>query len=354
MLETNLHIFSMNRDNGHSLKEIAAYIKAELEGDPEHRIHGLATLAAAENTQLAFLANKNYQKHLADTGAGCVLLSPSMSALFSGNKLVMNDPYLGFARLTALFKHPAAETIGYDGGNIHPTAVVHDNASIAEDVLIGPQVVVEQGVSIGNGTIIGAGCFIGKNSAIGKDTQLHANVTINPGVCIGSNVIVHSGAVIGADGFGFARDGEHWQKIYQLGGVEVGDHVEIGACSTIDRGALGNTVLEEGVKIDNQVQIAHNVRIGAHTAIAGCAGIAGSAIIGKHCTIAGGVGIVGHVTIADHVHITGMTMVSKSIDEAGSYSSGVPMLPTKKWRKNAVRFSQLDDLIRKLKNLITE
>ena len=344
----------MTRDNSHALKEIAAYVKAELEGDPEHRIHGLATLAAAENTQIAFLANKNYQKYLANTGAGCVLLSPDMSVLFSGNKLVMDDPYLGFARLTALFKHPASETTDYDGSNVHPAAVVHNNALVAEDALIGPQAVIEQDVSIGNGTIIGAGCFIGRNSTIGKNTQLHANVTINQGVCIGSNVIVHSGAVIGADGFGFARDGEHWQKIYQLGGVEVGDHVEIGACSTIDRGALGNTVLEEGVKIDNQVQIAHNVRIGAHTAIAGCTGIAGSTVIGKHCTIAGGVGIVGHVTIADYVHITGMTMVSKSIDEAGSYSSGVPMLPTKKWRKNAVRFSQLDDLIRKVKNLITE
>ena len=339
----------MIENNSYALAELASYLQAELYGDPDYRIQGLSTLVAADNNELAFLANNRYQKCLADTKAGCVMLSPSMSAAFSGNKLVVADPYLGFARLTALFKPAVVEPGEYDSANVHVSAVVHNDATVATDALIGPQTVIEQGVVVESGATIGAGCFVGRDSTIGQNTHLHANVTINYGTHVGSDVIIHSGVVIAADGFGFARDGQRWQKIHQLGAVEIGNDVEIGACSTIDRGALENTVLEEGVKIDNQVQIAHNVRIGAHTAIAGCTAIAGSTTIGKYCTIAGAVGIIGHLTIVDNVHITAMTLVTKSINKAGSYSSGVPMSPTKQWRKNAVRFNQLDNFITQTK-----
>lgn len=337
----------MTESNSYLLSALASYLKAELYGDPNYCIAGLSTLAKAGSSDLAFLANHRYQKYLAETNAGCVLLDPAMSTAFTGNKLVVADPYLAFARLTALFRPAIVAPGEYDGANIHASAAVHASATVAVDALVGPQAVIERDVTIASGAIIGAGCFIGRGSAIGKNSQLHANVTINYGTQIGSDVIVHSGAVIAADGFGFARDGQCWQKIYQLGGVVIEDSVEIGACSTVDRGALGDTVLEAGVKIDNQVQIAHNVRVGAHTAIAGCVGIAGSTVIGKRCTIAGAVGISGHLTIADDVHITAMTMVTRSIAEAGSYSSGILMLPTPQWRKNAVRFNQLDNFVRR-------
>jgi UDP-3-O-[3-hydroxymyristoyl] glucosamine N-acyltransferase len=211
--------------------------------------------------------------------------------------------------------------------------------------------VIEAGVCIGAGTYVGPGCFIGQDSCIGQDSRLYANATVYAGVNIGARVILHSGAVIGADGFGFAPEKGRFIKIAQLGGVMIGNDVEIGANTTIDRGALGDTVIEEGVKLDNQIQVAHNVRIGAHTVVAACAGISGSSKVGRHCMIGGGVGIAGHLTIADGVHLTGMTLVTHDIREAGVYSSGTAIEPNKSWRRNVARFRQLDQWVKRIREL---
>jgi UDP-3-O-[3-hydroxymyristoyl] glucosamine N-acyltransferase len=229
--------------------------------------------------------------------------------------------------------------------------VIADSAHIGDGVSIGPHAVVEDGVAIASGVVLGAGSYVGQGSSIGANSWLGPNVNIYHGVSIGSEVTIHSGAVIGADGFGFANDRGAWVKIHQLGGVEIGDRVEIGACTTIDRGALGNTVIEDGVILDNHVQIAHNVRIGENTAMAAYAGIAGSAVIGKNCIFAGQSGAVGHVTICDNVHAMARCTLSKSIDKPGSYSSGLLMYETPVWRRNAARFGQLDDLARRVKKL---
>jgi len=253
---------------------------------------------------------------------------------------------LGYAKLTAYFDRAPVAKVG-----VHPSAVVDNSATLGAEVSIGPNAVVSAGTVIEDGVIIGAGSCVGEDSHIGANSHLHANVTITHGVYIGRNCIFHSGSVIGADGFGFAPDNNRWQKIHQLGGVVIGDRVEVGAGTTIDRGALGDTRIDTGVIIDNLVMIAHNVHVGEHTAIAGCSGIAGSTSVGKNCTIAGGVGMVGHINVCDGVHVSGMTLVNKSIKKPGAYSSGTGITAMKKWRKNAVRFSQLDDMAVRLKTL---
>jgi UDP-3-O-[3-hydroxymyristoyl] glucosamine N-acyltransferase len=261
--------------------------------------------------------------------------------------LRVKNPYLAYAQVSVLFDKKPACTPG-----VHVSAVVDPSASIAVSACIGPNVVIEANVVVGDKTVIEAGSVIGDHTVIGKQCHIHRNVTVYHSVSMGDRVTIHSGAVIGADGFGFApKPGGGWQKIHQLGSVSIGSDVDIGANTTIDRGALGDTVIADGVIIDNLVQIAHNVHIGKNTAIAGCVGIAGSASIGANCTLAGGVGLVGHITIADNVHITGMTMVTKSIQEAGSYSAGTPMTTTAEWKRNAVRFSQLDGMAKRLSDL---
>ena len=328
----------------YSLKQLADYIDADIEGDKDCMIDGLGTLKDAQPKQLAFYANSRYKNYLAQTSAGGVILRSSERNAYAGNKLIMADPYLGYARLTALFVGDAASSPA-----IHPTATIAGDVKLGADISIGPNVVIEGGSVIGSGVTLFPGCYIGKNVVIGDDTIIYANASLYDGVSLGQHCIVHSGAVIGSDGFGFAPSQDGWQKIYQLGSVEIGNGVEVGANTTIDRGALGNTVIADGVKIDNQVQVAHNVEIGEQTAIAAAAAIAGSTVIGKRCTIAGAVGIVGHLAIVDDVHVTAMTMVTKSILHSGSYSSGVPMNETRQWRKNAVRFNQLDSMARQLK-----
>lgn len=330
----------------YTVKALADYIGADYDGDGDYSINGLASLPEATRSKLSFYVNSRYKDKLQASNAGCVLIREEHKMLFSGNKLVVSDPYLSYAKLSYLFREQALSA-----PSIHPSATIADDAVLGDDVSIGPNVVIEAGAKIGANCSIGANSVIGKRACIGAHSILYSNVNIYNDVHIGENCILHSASVIGSDGFGFAPSSDGWTKIYQLASVYIGDDVEIGAGTTIDRGALENTVIESGVKIDNQVQIAHNVRIGEHSAIAAATAIAGSAIIGKRCTIAGGVGVVGHITITDDVHITAMSMITKSISQPGSYSSGVPMNNTRAWKKNAARFNQLDDIARELSSL---
>jgi UDP-3-O-[3-hydroxymyristoyl] glucosamine N-acyltransferase len=322
-----------------TLLDLAQRIGAELIGDPQHKISALATLQSATSTQLSFIANPAYKKYLATTGAGAVIVHPDLADEVTCNKLLSANPYLAYAQLSSLFDMSPRSS-----GRVHPSAVVGENCVLGDSISIGAHSVIADGVTLADGVIIDAGCYVGSHSIIGAGTKLYPNVTVYHGVSIGADCIFHSGCVIGADGFGYAPSGDGWVKVHQLGGVVIGDRVEVGANTTIDRGALDDTVIDDGVIVDNLVQIGHNVRLGKNTAIAAHTAVGGSACIGENCTIAGAVAIAGHVTLADKVHITGMSMVSSSITEAGSYSSGVPLAPTKEWRKNAARFRQLDAL----------
>lgn len=325
------------------LAELATLLDADLIGNPQQEISALSTLQNASLGDLTFIANPAYRKYLAGSQAGAVLIHPDLVDEFGGNKLVVRKPYVAYAKASQIFNNRRSPQSG-----IHTTAVIGRNCVIGNNVSIGANVVIGEGVVIADNVVVGAGCYIGDDSAIGTNTILSANVTLYHGVSIGSDCRIHSGAVIGADGFGFAPDDGAWVKVHQLGGVVIGNRVEIGACTCIDRGALDNTCIADDVIIDNQVQIAHNVSIGKGTAIAGQVGIAGSTSIGEYCTIAGAVGIVGHLTITDRVHITALSLVTGSINEPGSYSSGTALGPTKEWRKNAARFRQLDKLATRL------
>lgn len=329
-----------------TLAELAAQLDAELRGDPAQVIRGLATLQEAGADQLSFLANPQYRKFLPDSQAGAVLLTAADAEGFAGNALVVANPYLAYAGLSHQFDRKPRAAAG-----IHPTAVVDEGAQVDATASIGPYAVVEAGAQIGAGVTVGAHCFVGARSVIGEGGWLAPRVTLYHDVRIGKRVVIQSGAVLGGEGFGFANQKGIWQKIAQIGGVTLGDDVEIGANTTIDRGALSDTIVGNGVKLDNQIMIAHNVQIGDHTAMAGCCGISGSAKIGKHCMLAGGVGLVGHIEICDNVFVTGMTMVTRSITEPGSYSSGTAMQPAAEWKKSAARIRQLDDMARRLQQL---
>lgn len=331
---------------GYTLAELAQHIGAQLRGDPACRITGVASLQQAGAEQVSFLDNPRYRKYLAKTQAAAIILAPAELAACSIPALVTETPYLGYAKVATLFQQLPKATVG-----IHPSAVVAENCQIHPTASIGPLCVLGSDVVIGEGVIIGAGCVIGEGVQIGAHSRLWANVTLYYGTTIGQRAVIHSGAVIGSDGFGIANDKGRWYKVPQLGKVCIGDDVEIGANTTIDRGAVNDTVIEEGAKLDNQVQIGHNVRIGAHTAIAGCTGIAGSTQIGKHCLIGGGVGIAGHLEITDQVALTAMSGVSTSIDKPGVYSSGFPALPNHDWWKNLARFRKLDEMARQLRKL---
>jgi UDP-3-O-[3-hydroxymyristoyl] glucosamine N-acyltransferase len=326
-----------------TLAELAQRIGAELIGDSQHIISALATLQSATATDLSFIANPTYKKHLANTQAGAVLCAPDLAEFIAGNKLIVANPYLCYAQLTSLFD----TSLIYQSA-IHPSASIGNNCVLGQNICIQANAVIGDDVTLGDGVVVGAGAVVGANSSVGARTRISANATLYHGISVGTDCVLHSGCVIGADGFGFAPSSEGWVKIHQLGGVIIGNKVEIGANTTIDRGALDDTFIDDGVIIDNLVQIGHNVRLGKNTAIAAHTAIAGSTQIGNNCTIAGAVAIAGHLTLADKVHITGMSMVSSSISEAGSYSSGVPLGPTKEWRKNAARFRQLDNLANRL------
>jgi len=329
------------------LSEIAEFVGAELQGDGQCQIRGINTLQSASEGDISFFSNRAYLDHLATTAASAVILHPSLAEhCKAANLLLHENPYLCYARLSKLFDRFPDAVAG-----VHPSAIVDSTAVVHHAASIGPLAVIEAGVTIREHTVIGASSFIGAISTVGCYCRIAAKVSINYGVKIGDRVHIHGGSVIGADGFGFAQDGVNWVKIYQLGGVEIGNNVEIGACSTVDRGALDNTVLSDGVKLDNHVQIAHNVLVGENTVMAAYVGISGSCIIGKNCVFAGQVGVAGHISICDNVHVTADSVVTKSISRPGTYSSGTALTSNKKWRKNAARFKQLEDIVQRLKRV---
>ena len=338
----------MNRPT-YSLADIVQRLGGRVMGDAKTGISQISTLDSAGAGQIAFLANAKYRKQLDASKASAVILSEADADATQLPRIVAANPYSYFAKLSA-FLNPLHE---YAPG-IHPTAVIGRDVRISAQAYIGPHVTVGDGVNIGDGCVVMSGCGIGEGATLGERTRLYANVTVYHGCVIGNDVIVHSGVVIGADGFGIAMDEGRWLKIPQIGRVIIGDHVEIGANTTIDRGALDDTVIEEGVKLDNQIQIAHNVRIGAHTAIAGCVGIAGSATIGKYCRIGGSAGILGHLQIADHVEIASFTLIGKSITEAGSYAGIFPFSKNDEWRNNAVHLRHLGELVKRVKAMEKE
>lgn len=329
-----------------TLGQLAEALGAELKGPEALQITGLATLQEAGPGQLSFLANKQYRKYLDHAKAGAVLLKAEDAATFAGNALIVPDPYLAYARVSHLFDRKPKAVAG-----IHPSAVVAEDAQVDASASIGPFAVIEAGARIGANVSVGAHCFIGARCVIGEGGWLAPRVTLYHDVTIGKRVVIQSGAVIGGEGFGFANEKGVWQKIAQIGGVTLGDDVEIGVNTAVDRGALSDTLIGNGVKLDNQIQIAHNVQVGDHTAMAACVGISGSTKIGKHCMIAGGVGMVGHIDVCDNVFVSGMTMVTRSITEPGGYSSGTAMQPLADWRKSAARIRQLDEMAKRLQQL---
>jgi UDP-3-O-[3-hydroxymyristoyl] glucosamine N-acyltransferase len=323
------------------LSAIVAALGGQLHGNAELKISGLASLESAGPSDISFVSNPRYQQQLADTQAGCVIVGPSLAdaAQRRGNCIVADQPYLYFARLTQLWRstlRAARPKLGPLAPAIHPSAIVDAGAMVHPTARIGALCVIEHGAQIG------------------AETQLKARVTVGEDCVIGARCLLHSGVVIGADGFGFAPDGDRWEKIEQLGAVRIGDDVEIGANTCVDRGALQDTVIEDGVKLDNLIQVGHNVRIGRNTAVAGCAGIAGSATIGAQCTIGGGAVVLGHLQIADGVHISAATVVSKSIKTPGHYTGFFPLDDNASWERNAATLKQLHTLRERIKKLESE
>ena len=327
-----------------TLREIVARLGGEAVGEVAAPLTGVATLDSAGPSHLTFLANPKYRSRLAGTRAGAVILSPRDRDAATTPRIISDNPYAYYAKAVALF-HPEPPA----SPGVHASAQVDGTAIVDTGAEIGPFVSIGAGARIAAGVRIGAGSAIGANVTIGQGTRLHPRVAIYDGCRIGARCVVHSGAVIGADGFGMAREGDHWVKIPQVGAVRIGDDVEIGANTTIDRGALDDTVIEEGVKLDNLIQIAHNCVIGAHTVIAGCTGISGSTTVGRNCMIGGGVGIVGHVSICDNVVISGFSLVAKSIAKPGTYTSGMPLMPHDEWLRNAAHLRRLDRIARAAK-----
>jgi UDP-3-O-[3-hydroxymyristoyl] glucosamine N-acyltransferase len=332
------------------LADVVTALGGELSGDPQLVIDRIGTLESATPSTLSFLSQPKYQAQLATTRAGCVIVAPSMhsAAVARGAVIVTPDPYLYFARLTQWWVRRTRPAISQ---GIHPSAVVDPAAALGRGVAVGALAVIEAGAVISEGAVIGAQCFVGRGARIGESTRLAPHVTVGFDCVLGARCIVHSGVVIGADGFGFAPTEGRWEKIEQLGAVRIGDDVEIGANTCIDRGALDDTVIGDGVKLDNLIQIAHNVRIGAHTVMAGCVGVAGSAVIGAHCMIGGSAGIVGHIEMADNVTISAATIVTRSIAKPGLYSGVFPFDDNASWEKNAATLRQLHKLRERLRAL---
>ncbi|HVK54280.1 MAG TPA: UDP-3-O-(3-hydroxymyristoyl)glucosamine N-acyltransferase [Burkholderiales bacterium] len=329
-----------------TLNELARRFGGEVVGDGGVQLAGINTLERAQSGEISFLSNAKYNKLLAATGASAVIVGAADRDATELPRLVTQNPYLYFARVTAFFHPPAIPRPG-----IHPSAVIEPGASIAASASVGPFAYIAEGVTVGERCIIGSHVSVGQGVVIGDETQLYPRVVIYQDCQIGQRVILHAGVVIGADGFGLAQDQGRWVKIPQVGRVVIGDDVEVGANTTIDRGALDDTVIEEGVKLDNQIQVGHNVRIGANTAIAGCVGIAGSARIGRGCTIGGSAGILGHLEICDNAHISAFTLITKSIKKPGQYTSQLPVMTHEEWLKSASHLKRLDNLADKIKLL---
>lgn len=313
-----------------TLGAIVESLGGRLLGPSDMQVSGLAPLLSAQPHQISFLSQARYKSQLANSLAGCVIVSPAFEAQVAPRTaaIITDDPYLYFARLTRLWKRALRQP---SGPRIHPSAVIDPEARIAEDAVIGPLCVVERGAEVGPGT------------------WLKSRVTLGEDCKVGARCLVHSGVVIGADGFGFAPHQGQWEKIEQLGAVRIGDDVEIGANTCIDRGALEDTVIEDGVKLDNLIQIGHNVLVGRHTAMAGCVGVAGSAKIGAHCTVGGGAVVLGHLSLADHVHISAASVVTRSISQAGHYTGMFPLDSNVNWEKNAASLKQLSRLRDRIK-----
>ena len=333
-----------------SIGELSARLGGELVGDPAIEVNRIAALDSADGSAITFLSNPRYQKQLSASAAACVIVGPTLraAAIARGAAIVCDDPYLAYARLSQWW---ASQTRVRVRPGVHATAVVEPGAVIDASATVGALAFVGHGVRIGAGAVVGAQAHLGDGAVVGAGTWLKPRVIVGDGCCIGERGIVHSGAVIGADGFGFAPIDGRWEKIEQLGSVVIGDDVEIGANTCIDRGALGDTVIEDGVKFDNLIQIGHNVHVGAHSAFAGCVGVAGSARIGRHCTAGGGAIILGHLELADNVHISAATVVTRSILKAGQYSGLFPFDDNATWEKNAATLRQLHALRDRLRVL---
>ncbi|NTS77083.1 UDP-3-O-(3-hydroxymyristoyl)glucosamine N-acyltransferase [Catenovulum sp. SM1970] len=329
-----------------TLAELAEHTGSELIGEADLQIDSVASITDATVNQATFLTDKKYLSQLGDTQAGVVILHPNHKDDFAGNRLLSNNPYLAYA-LTAQYLDPTPDVAieQADVTNIHPTAKVASSAKLA------PFCTIEAGAEVGENCQIASGAYIGHGVKLGDNCRVYANACLYFGTKVGSNAIIHANAVIGSDGFGFANDKGKWVKIPQVGNVVLGDNVEVGSNTSIDRGTIKDTIIHDGVKIDNLVHIAHNVVIDTDTALAAGVIMAGSTKIGKRCTMAGGVALNGHINIADDVHVTGFSMVTKSLNEAGVYSSGMPATDNKSWRKNTVKLRQVDSLFDRVKSL---
>jgi UDP-3-O-[3-hydroxymyristoyl] glucosamine N-acyltransferase len=334
------------------LGDLVERLGGQFIGDADVEIHGIAPLSDANASHITFLSNPRFREQAAQTGAAALILSSAddavIGATYAGARIVVKNPYAYFAHAAQFFAALNAPVVP---AGIHPTAYVDADASVSATAIIGPHVAIEAGAQVGEGCVIDAGCFIGRDAQVGANTHFYPRVTFLAECRIGERGIIHSGAVIGADGFGFANEGGNWIKIPQTGAVRIGNDVEIGANTSIDRGALADTVIEDGVKLDNQIQIGHNCHIGAHTAMAGCVGVAGSAVIGKHCTFGGAAMILGHLTIADNVHISSGSLVSRSIREPGQYTGIYPLAKNTQWEKSAVIVRNLPSMREKIREL---
>lgn len=329
-----------------TLAELADYLNCTYHGDGECVIHGVATLKGASTGTVSFLENNRYHKQLATTSASIVILRQEYLNDCPCNALIVENPYYAYAKVAELFVRRKTPSAG-----IHHSAQIGENCTIHPSVSVGANSVIEDNVCLSEDVIIGPGCVIGMASTIGKGTRLFANVTLYEECCIGERCCIHSGAVIGADGFGNANEKGAWYRVPQLGCVRIGNDVDVGANTTIDRGAIEDTVIHDGVRLDNLIQIGHNVQIGEHTAMAGCSAVAGSTKIGKHCLIGGSSGFNGHIEISDNVFISGMTGVRNNISKPGVYASGISAIEDHKWRKTVVRIHQLDDTVRRFNKL---
>ncbi len=329
-----------------TLGELAQTINARLNGDSEHCVDSISTLERAGEREVSFFSNRRYKDQLQHIRAAAVILAEADIEQCPVATLVVDNPYVGYMQAATLL---APKRVPRQG--VHGSACVADDAQVDETAWVGPNAVVETGARIGARCFIGPNCVVGEGVVLGANCSLSANVTLCEGVKLGERAVLHPGVVVGSDGFGIANDNGVWRKVPQLGAVSIGDDVEIGANTSIDRGALDDTVIADGVKLDNQIQIAHNVRIGEHTAIAGCVGIAGSTRIGARCTIGGAVSIGGHLDIVDDVHITGASVVASSIKISGLYSSGMMVQDNRSWRRTHARLRHLDDMWKRIRRL---
>ncbi len=336
----------MTRRKLFRLDEITGQLGGILLGDPAIQVGQVASLTAAGPTDIVFISQARYLGQLAQTKAGAAIMGADAPEAAKMTRIICANPYAYFAKVSTLF-NPAAITVA----GTHKSAVVDKSARVDKTASLGAGAVIGKKVRIGKRVRIGAGCVVGEESSIGNDSTLHTNVSVYHGCRIGERCIVHAGVVIGADGFGIAREEGRWTKIPQIGGVDIGNDVEIGANTTIDRGTLEDTVISDGVKLDNQIQIAHNVKIGAHTAIAACVGIAGSATIGRNCALGGAAMIYGHITIADDVSISAGTLVMKSLVQPGTYTGVYPFSTHQRWLKNAAQLRNLDELAERVRTL---